>query len=437
TIMDTLKRFTTAPLSAHQPNNNYLVGLRGLFVVQAFLFAFLQVFAPAAVAHSPNASNNQSSALHKALKFVSILFWNDGIIYSGFILLSARTICLPFLTIGAGSKLSIAGSVFRRGLRLWFPVAIALAISAGTLHAIGYEYVDNFAKSTNNISIFVPYKINTALIYFNSVFNLFWVTTKFSDQAGSYAFPGQMMWVINVIYQQSFTIYMTMVIIPYTRRSWRVKGAFFFIITAWWVQSWAWYSITGLLLADMTINMDFKAKAKRGIKIQVYRSIRLPAFIPYTIILASGLVMQYLWAAWRPEYRNEEIVAHGGLYYTGGLNEDFDVKQPQARDDNYLVLLGLFLFVESSDILQWILSNRLFVYLGRRSLSFFLTQNLIIYTLGIKMYHSLHISNNVAVVASCFFATLAATIGSAEVFYRVIEIPSHVLSHLVFDWIRE
>lgn len=105
----------------------------------------------------------------------------------------------------------------------------------------------------------------------------------------------------------------------------------------------------------------------------MYRSIRLPTFIPYTIILASGLVMQYLWAAWRPEYRNEEIVAHGGLYYTGGLNEYFDVKQPQARDDNYLVLLGCFLFLESSDVLQWILSNNTLVCLGRRSLSKFQT----------------------------------------------------------------
>jgi arginine exporter protein ArgO len=65
----------------------------------------------------------------------------------------------------------------------------------------------------------------------------------------------------------SFTIYMTMVIIPYTRRSWRVKGAFCFIITAWWVQSWAWFSITGLLIADMATNMDFKAKAQHGIKV--------------------------------------------------------------------------------------------------------------------------------------------------------------------------
>jgi hypothetical protein len=200
--MDTVKRFVTPPLSSHDASNNFLIGLRGFFVIQSFLFSFLQVFAPNAVAHSPNALRGPSSTLHKALKFVSILFWNEGIIYSGFILLSARTICLPFMTSGAGSKSSIAGSVFRRALRLWFPVAVALAISTGVFHAIGYHHVDDFVKSTGNLSILVPYKIDNALIYFNSVFNLFWVTTKFSDQAGSYAFPGQMMWVINVIYQQ-------------------------------------------------------------------------------------------------------------------------------------------------------------------------------------------------------------------------------------------
>ena len=202
---------------------------------------------------------------------------------------------------------------------------------------------------------------------------------------------------------------------------------------------------------------------------QVYRSIHIPSYIPFTIIFAAGVVMQYLWAAWRPEYRNEEIIAHGGLYYTGGLNEDFDVKQPQARDDNYLVLLGFFLFIESSDLLHWVFSNPLFVYLGRRSLSkhsfphpvpsipyfpnndngcnkctltgidagYFIVQSIMIYTLGIKLYQTLHIANDIASVAVCFFVTLAASASGAEIFYRAVEVPSHVLSHMAFDWIRE
>ncbi|KAJ4360225.1 uncharacterized protein N0V89_000785 [Didymosphaeria variabile] len=199
--METLKRVVTPPLSLHDPKTDFLIGLRGFFVMQSFLHTFLLVFAPASVAHSTNAQEVlHSSTLHKTLKLVSILFWNDGIIYSAFILLSARTICIPFMK--DRTKLSIAGSIFRRGIRLWFPVAVALAISTGVLHATGYKYIDDFAEKTGNISILVPYKIDNALIYFNSVFNLFWVTTRFSEQAGSYAFPGQMMWVINVIYMQ-------------------------------------------------------------------------------------------------------------------------------------------------------------------------------------------------------------------------------------------
>lgn len=183
--MELIKRFTAPPSSSHVSKNDFLAGLRGFFVIQSFLHTFLLVFAPASVVHSANASEvSHSSALHKVLKFVSIIFWNDSIIYSAFILLSARTICIPFMK--DKTRLSIAGSVFRRGIRLWFPVAIALAISAGVLNATGYQYIDDFAKKTNNISILIPYRIYNALVYFNSVFNLFWVTSRFSDQAGSY-----------------------------------------------------------------------------------------------------------------------------------------------------------------------------------------------------------------------------------------------------------
>lgn len=49
----------------------------------------------------------------------------------------------------------------------------------------------------------------------------------------------------------------------------------------------------------------------------------------------------------------------------------------------------------------------------------------------------LPIANGAASVAVCFFASVAATAVGAEGFYRVVEVPSHVLSHMAFDWIRE
>lgn len=85
--------------------------------------------------------------------------------------------------------------------------------------------------------------------------------------------------------------------------------------------------------------------------------------------MAAGLVMQFLWTAWRPEYANRELRAHTGLYYSGGLNTIVDEKEPQARVDDYLVLLGFSLLLEGSTFLQQVFSNSLILYLGSRSLS--------------------------------------------------------------------
>jgi peptidoglycan/LPS O-acetylase OafA/YrhL len=70
------------------------------------------------------------------------------------------------------------------------------------------------------------------------------------------------------------------------------------------------------------------------------------------------------------------------------------------------------------------------------TLGLFLVQSIIIYTLGIQLYQMLEVANDMTAVAICFFVTIAASIGGAEIFYRLIEVPSHVLSHVAFDWIR-
>ena len=360
----------TAPLSRFFPQSDtfsseqgYLLGLRGWFVIQTFIWVFLQTFVPGAVKDS---ANNHPPTWQKALReSLSVLFWNDTLLYSFFIILSARTVCITFLK--SPSKTSVASAVFRRGLRLWFPVAVSLAFVKIISSTTNWTYIDEFKAQSGNVSFNSPYLIPNTLAYFNSVFNIFWTTTKWSEQAANSAFPSQTLWIISVIYMQSYTIYMTMVIIPYTRNSWRIKAYICFIVTAWWVQSWAWFSITGLLFADAVMNMRFKERSKRGIKI--WRSIRCPTWIPAVLLMAAGLVMQYLWTDWRPQYSNAELKAHTGLYYTGGLNSNANTDEPQARDDDYLLLLGFWILLETSDFLQRLFQNPLFMYLGRRSLS--------------------------------------------------------------------
>lgn len=57
--------------------------------------------------------------------------------------------------------------------------------------------------------------------------------------------------------------------------------------------------------------------------------------------------------------------------------------------------------------------------------------------MGIKLIQTLHIASEVVATAACFFMVLVATAVGSEVFYRVVEVPSHVLSYTAFDWIRD
>ena len=344
----------------------YLLGFRGLLTIQCFLWTFLITFAPNTV---KDATIGTDGPLWQIVfrKTFSVLLWNGSLIYSFFIILSARSLAIPFFK--APSKVLVASAVFRRGIRLCFPVAVSLAIITTAFATLGTGYIDDFKALTGNLAIGTPYFISNAWVYFNSVYQLFWVTSAFFTQSGNFAFPTQTLWMINMVYQQSYTVFIIMVIVPYTRPAWRIKMSIPFLITAWWVQSWAWYTVTGLLFADMVMNMDFKKRAQRGIPL--WRGIRLPAWLPAAMVMVGGLLMQYLWTDWRTDLLNAEIGIHSGLYYGGELNQDVDPSQPEARDDNWLFIIGFWVMLEMFDSLQNFFSNPVLVYIGKRSLSRF------------------------------------------------------------------
>lgn len=350
----------------YDKNQDYLTGVRGALVPMAFLWMFMQTFVPAAVKGSLNTTGpGWQLALRKSL---SVLFWNDTLIYGSIIFLSARTICVPFLL--EPTKTVLASCVFRRGIRLWFPVAVALIVCyAAFTHGLGgNQYLYDFAAFTENVSMNADmYILPNSLANFNSIFEIFWVSNNFQTQAGNWAFPTQTLWVITAVFQQSYTVFMTMVVIPYTRLRWRVMGALVFIITAWWVYSWAWYSVTGLLIADAVINMGLRPGGD-GTSWALGR-VRVPVWIVGAVLMAGGFSMQFIWVAARPDLMNSELYYHTGLYSTGGINYGVDVSTNQIRADCYLIIVGFFLILETSSVLQSIFRSKPLVFLGKRSFS--------------------------------------------------------------------
>lgn len=346
---------------------NYLLGVRGVLAGQTFIYLFLQLFAPTTVKDSANPDGPIAQELLR--KTIGVLFWNGSLTYSAIIILSARTIVLPFFS--EPSKTVVASSLFRRPIRLALPVFIAIIISTTLVKTMGTEYITTFATKTGNKSISAPTSMTGFVVFFNSIFTLFWQTRDFSKQNGSTGVLGQSLWIVSIIFQQSYTLYMTMIIIPYTRPQWRLKALMFFVLTAWWVQSWAWYSITGLIIADTTHTLNLRHKIAQGIPVQISKSkqIRFPWWIGCILCMIVGFMMQYFWVAWRPDLADGELKAHGGIYNPGRLNDGSDFTEPAPRMDNYLVIFGFFFLLECSQWLRWIFASKFLVMLGKRSYS--------------------------------------------------------------------
>lgn len=343
-------------------DQDYLIGLRGTLVVQSFLFVFFKTFLPAAV---PDSNNNDGPSYQKGLrKSFSVIFCNEALIYSWVVFLSARTLCVPFLTNNAREV--CASSVFRRSIRLFLPTFVAYSLAAAAFSTTSTDYITEFLTLTGNVSTATPFRLRNFLVYFNSLFEIFWINKQYATQAANDVFPSGTLWIVSVLFQQSYTVYMTMVTVPYTRVSWRVKALLLFIVAAFWVQSWAWYSVTGLLIADAVFNMDFQRRSRNGVQIL---GMNIPVWPLYATMALTGWILQFLFISWNPNMRSNELYAHTGEYTGGVMNEELDESRPLARVDNYLIMLGVMLLIETFEIPKKVLRNKALVILGKRSFS--------------------------------------------------------------------
>lgn len=337
------------------PKDVAFLGFRGLLAVQTILYILLEIFFPAVVVHSANSTGAQWQLFLR--KSLSVFLWNPSIIRASLIILSARTICLPFLA--KPTSITLASAIFRRPVRLFIPLAIALAVTTLFNNLFASTTIGHFKTLTKNVSLTEPYMLPTAISYFNALYTLFWSVRDYPLQAASKAFYNDSLWAISVIFTQSYTVYLASVIVPYTRPKWRQGAWLLFIITAWWVQSWAWYSISGLLFADAAMHMRLRERAAEGVDIRFGKAcraltVRVPGWVFAAVAILVGGVLQYFWREWRPQFPDGSESA---------------VAQPQAREDDFLLVMGFLLLLESQKWLRRIMSIRILVAVGERSLS--------------------------------------------------------------------
>ncbi|PQE29757.1 aspartic-type endopeptidase protein [Rutstroemia sp. NJR-2017a WRK4] len=411
--------YLSSPTS-NSPQVTYLLGLRGFLVLQTFIWTFLQVFVPATVKSNivtfPSDTPTYQTLIRKIL---SPIFWNESLLYASFVFLTGRTLCISF--INSPSKETLTSSIFRRSFRLVIPTAISLSLFTLISHVTSTnELTTRFITQTSNPVIETPYKLPSPipLTLFNSIFTLFLSTTNtpLHTLSASLSFPSSTLPILPILFSQSSTLYITSLLIPYTRLLWRLKYAPLFIFTAYWVTSFSSLSILGLLLTDLLTNPPFLSFSALGFPLSKHGSKkRLPSWIPYLAILLLGLGLQYFYTATNnaAEISNAELKAHADIYgASGGLNHNPDLREPQPRIADVLVLVGGFLLLETRAGAQNCFKNDMFVELGRRSLSYFLTQSIFIYSLGIPLYLHLVVKNDFSAALATFACFVVSVLGT-------------------------
>ncbi|KAK4994225.1 hypothetical protein LTR66_005695 [Elasticomyces elasticus] len=421
---------TRATQTLAPTQQDYLTGLRGLLVLKSLAWILLQTFVPTIV--SPGTEGPFYQSILR--KVCSPLLWNQSLICSFFVILSARTVCVPFLQEPSVTR--YAASLVARPLRVGVPLTIALIIAFAIFTNTGTaQKISETASLLQNAHIAVPRPPQSPLVAFNAIFNTLWVVRDFSLQAANQAWPSATLWVPSLVYSQSYTVYIAMVILPFTRPSWHIQGLLLFSAASFWLESWGWYSATGLLLADISINPQLRRKLTSGFGL--INGLICPSWVFALVLLTIGAVFKYIWTAF-PQHLDAELVLHPTLHLSDSLN--FDVHQPYPRLDDYLVVVGTMLLLECSTWLQRCFSARLMVHLGKRSLSVFVAQSLVTYTLGMTLFAHLRVDQDLseaAAAAIVLVICIPVIFFAAEVFHWFVDMPGRWFAKRFACWLRE
>ncbi|SPO29633.1 uncharacterized protein UTRI_05455 [Ustilago trichophora] len=445
---------TTAPFSqdkAHDEGRKrsnrlaYLEGLRGLLGLQVLVWTFFRIFAPAIATDRdvdgvyPAAFTTVAPEWQNIVrKVLSPLLFDGELQASFFVILSGRASLHTF--IERRQAITLAGAAFKRPFRFILPMAITLALVSLVIGVNGFRYAPELSSALSNQLANPPEQWNSALEYFNSL--LFFFSTPFyfkTAKATTFIPPSGTLWIIPVLFQQTYVLIILAFALPYTIFRYKNLGMILLILTTAWVGRWSWYTLTGLLLAEWS-TVYLQLLPSKGIPINREGSRHIPTWLPGVVFTLLGAFFKYLWIAALPQDYNNEIVAHvDGT--TGKLNYNTDPSQTAyPRYDNWLLATGLLYLVEISPLIQRILSTKVLVHTGRWAFSIALITGTFMLSLGSLIHHHLTVTaawkNEAGILAVLFLALVPASCGLAEMYSRVIDDVGLWSSDWLFKWIR-
>ncbi|KAJ1025146.1 hypothetical protein NDA16_002652 [Ustilago loliicola] len=423
----------------------YLEGLRGVLGLQVLIWTFFRIFAPAVVADRDvdgvypaaflSVAPQWQTILRKAL---SPLLFDRELQAALFVILSGRASLQTFIERRVATGLS--GPAFKRPFRFLIPVVVTLCMVTLVIGVNGFRYAPEVSEALQNQLAMPAAQWGSALEFFNSVFFFFSTSVYYKTaRATQFIPPAGTLWIIPVLFQQTYVLIILAFALPYTVLRYKNLGMILLILTTAWVGRWSWYTLTGLLLAEWS-TIYLQLLPTKGIPINREGSRHIPTWVPGIAFLAIGTLLKYLWIAAFPEAAEREYIAHVDGH-TGKLNYSLNPSEiAYPRYDNWFLATGILYLVEISPSAQKILGSRVVAYMGRWAFSIALISGTLMLSLGSLLRH--HLVQNLGwsgeggILGVLFVVLVPASLVLAEVYSRVVDDAGLWAANWLFKWIR-
>ena len=359
---------------------DYLDGMRGFACLFVSLGHFILMFYPGiANAYAPH--HYQGMEYWVRSIFAPIIV-DAPLVLGIFFMLPARTVCQRYLM--KGGLLSLADSTIRRIPRIAIPVAGACLANYLMMDVNAYKWVPRLPSRTwSTWAYFQNYE--NVLTFVNAFISLWWATPPASPAMVS-GYATGVLWTIPLIVQGMWTCTITALIAHELKTAWK-RFTFYFacIGLSYYANTWDMFFMGGLIIADLDANLHYREKAARGVPLVIIPRVRIPGvLLAWIAMLGIGSTM---WLSIDLSATLRIMLEEYGIHPNWQTStphawqgDMFSYRDPQVL--GFVWIMSLFVLADLSNIFQTFFRLRIWSFLGKNAMAYFLCHGLIFWTWG-------------------------------------------------------
>ncbi|CDS00854.1 hypothetical protein [Sporisorium scitamineum] len=284
---------------------------------------------------------------------------NAGLVLGVFFLLPSRTMGSRYLV--KGGVQSLAGQL---GAYKWVPRMNSLTWST-------WSYYQNY---------------DNALDFVDSFIALWWAGPP--DQPALVTrYATGVLWTIPVIVQGAWTCMLCAVFAHEIKTTWK-RFAFYgmCILLSWYAQTWDLFFMAGLVIADLDINLKYRKWGEKGIPLLpkgYAKLLRIPERIRQKFAL-KGKWLTYIPGAPAENFDIWDVGVHPNFYNSkpNKWNDDVGYKYQRPRTSAWFFVMSIFILADHSTAFRQLFRLRVWSFLGKHSMAYFLLHGIIFWTWG-------------------------------------------------------